>query len=276
MSEPQGRLEPFFLEGTRGRRFCLLHHPAPSAPMRGALLHLHPFAEEMNKCRRMVALGAAALSGAGWAVLQIDLGGCGDSEGEFADATWGGWVDDALDGAAWLGERSGLPVGLWGVRAGALLVPPVAQRIQAGGPILLWQPVLSGKQHLQQFMRMKQVAGWSRGERPGSAAVAREPPSAGAAQEVAGYVISPVLADGLGRAEWHWPGCGSVLWCEVVGAGACELSGGGRKAVDQMRARGAEVACAAVAGPQFWQTVETEICPELVDVTLRLAGSVRQ
>lgn len=45
---------------------------------RGSIVYIHPFAEEMNKSRRMAALQARALTLAGFAVLQLDLIGCGD------------------------------------------------------------------------------------------------------------------------------------------------------------------------------------------------------
>ena len=83
MSAP---FEAFFLaadNGRAGQRLCIHHPPRRGEPARGAVLHLHAFAEEMNKSRRMVALQARALAEAGFAVLQIDLHGCGDSGGDF-------------------------------------------------------------------------------------------------------------------------------------------------------------------------------------------------
>ena len=38
-----------------GQRFCLFHE-AHDQPSRGLILYVHPFAEEMNKSRRMAAL----------------------------------------------------------------------------------------------------------------------------------------------------------------------------------------------------------------------------
>ncbi|MFN3884534.1 MAG: hypothetical protein ACK4Q4_07240 [Rhodocyclaceae bacterium] len=46
--------EAFFLPVADGNRFCL-HHP-PAGAARGALIYLPPFAEEMNKSRRMAAM----------------------------------------------------------------------------------------------------------------------------------------------------------------------------------------------------------------------------
>jgi len=72
----------------------------------------------MNHTRRAAALLARALAGSGWGVLQVDLFGCGDSDGEFRDASWKTWVDDLITAFDWLQERVGGRVGLVGIRLG--------------------------------------------------------------------------------------------------------------------------------------------------------------
>ena len=101
--------EAFFLPADPGQRFCLLH-PAQGGIERGLVVYAHPFAEEMNKSRRMAAQQARALSAAGFTVLQIDLLGCGDSSGDFGDATWQGWVDDVVAACRWLRRHRDNPV----------------------------------------------------------------------------------------------------------------------------------------------------------------------
>ena len=60
--------EAFFLPFAHGGRFCILHQPGSgSSATLGAILFVHPFAEEMNKSRRMAALQARALLDAGLA-----------------------------------------------------------------------------------------------------------------------------------------------------------------------------------------------------------------
>ena len=120
-------VKPFFLSTPRGRRLAL-HHPGtrPDQPL-GLVVHVHPFAEEMNKARRMAALQARALAAEGFAVLQIDLMGCGDSEGDLADTRWDDWLDDVAHATTWLRQQhpgtasEAPPLWLWGLRAGALL-----------------------------------------------------------------------------------------------------------------------------------------------------------
>src|SRR6476660_7010955 len=91
---PRPRVEAFHLSWDGRRRFCILHTPPEGSARDRTIVYAPPFGEEMNKSRRMAALQARALATAGWAVVQVDLLGCGDSDGEFADASWGRWVDD--------------------------------------------------------------------------------------------------------------------------------------------------------------------------------------
>ena len=69
MSNPPA--EPFFLDASPGKRFCLYHPPAENISASQALIYLHPFAEEMNKSRRMAALQARAFAAAGLGGLEI-------------------------------------------------------------------------------------------------------------------------------------------------------------------------------------------------------------
>jgi exosortase A-associated hydrolase 2 len=94
--------EPFFVAAARGERFCIFH-PAAAA-LRGAIVYLHPFAEEMNKSRRMAALQSRLFAARGFAVLQIDLFGCGDSSGDFGEARWDIWKQDV--DWRWIGSGS--------------------------------------------------------------------------------------------------------------------------------------------------------------------------
>ena len=98
-------LEAFFLPVASGRLFCLLHRPENETPAKGAVIYVHPFAEEMNKSRRMAALQARAMAAAGYTVLQVDLLGCGDSSGDFGDATWESGIENLVEAGAWLQDR---------------------------------------------------------------------------------------------------------------------------------------------------------------------------
>ena len=153
------RVEPFFFDADPGTRFSLYHAPNPHVPARGAILYVHPFAEEMNKTRRMAALQARAFAAIGFAVLQIDLFGCGDSCGDFSSGRWDLWKRDLGIACDWLAKRSSGPLQLWGVRLGGLLALDFAASRKVDG-VILWQPFINGRTCINQFLRLRLAERW--------------------------------------------------------------------------------------------------------------------
>ena len=263
--------EAFFLPLDRGARSCILHSPGGNDARLGAILYVHPFAEEMNKSRRTAALQARALAAAGWTVLQIDLYGCGDSDGDFAGAEWSLWLDDITKASDWLHQRSGALPALWGLRAGCLLVSQAARQMADAHDLLLWQPVLSGRQYLQQFLRLKlagRIFEKDSSDRVDTEGL-REQFRRGEAVEVAGYAVAPGLALGLDAAELLAPpGHARVAWLNVGDDAGADLSPAVRGRVEAWQREGARVSARGVTGPAFWQTQEITECPALVDATV--------
>ena len=273
MAPSHAPAEPFFLDTARGARFCLYH--APSGPCRGALLYIHPFAEEMNRARRMAAVQARAFAAHGVAVLLLDLHGCGDSGGDFADASWAGWLADIEDGRAWLEQRSGQRAGLWGLRLGALLVLEAASAA-VPARLLLWQPVTDGENHLKQFLRLRVAADMLHGTNEGSVAALRAQLAAGTTLEIAGYGLASALADGMAAANaGRLPPSCPVDWLELAPEAGRPLPPAAARIGDGWRAHGAELRQQIVTGPAFWSTQETTEVPQLVMASLAcLDGAV--
>ena len=275
MSEGRCGIETFFLPRDSGCRFCLLHRPGVNVPHRGAILYVHPFAEEMNKSRRMAARQARALAALGYAVLQIDLFGCGDSSGELAEASIASWRCDLDAAADWiLAQRLG-PLSVWGLRFGALLALDWAATttLPLEG-LLLWHPVHSGEVHLTQFLRIG-VASNMLSTSAGSRRSLRKRLAAGETVEVAGYDVTQELAAGMDalRLAAVTPRI-PVRWFEVVpnvGEGLPPASG---RAVDQWRADAVCLHVETVVGHPFWTTVEITDCPALLEATTRTAAAL--
>lgn len=264
------RTEAFYFDGHKGRRFCILHRPASGAVERGGIVHVHAFAEEMNKSRRAVALTARALAEAGWSVLLIDLHGCGDSSGDFGDAIWDDWVRDALAGVDLLRQRVEGDVWLWGHRAGCLIASQASAQRSGAIPLLLWQPITSGRLHLAQFLRLK-VAGAALAAGGGheNTRSLRDRLIAGESIEIAGYLVRSELARGLEQALLGFESQqAAVRWCEVSvdGTPSHALSSG--ELLAAARARGVSVRSTVAVGLPFWQTVETTTSAALVAETL--------
>ncbi|GHU29377.1 hypothetical protein AGMMS50256_14130 [Betaproteobacteria bacterium] len=240
------------------------------------MVYVHPFAEEMNKTRRMAALQARALASAGYMVLQVDLYGCGDSSGDFGDASWSDWVDDVLAACDWLRRRTGAALWLWGLRAGCLIAAEAARRSDEVGGLLFWQPVLSGKQHLQQFLRLKSAGEMLSGDGAGSLNRLKADLERGNPVEIAGYTLAPGLARGLESAELSLPERSlRVEWLEISSIQNGGLSPAATSRLEKWRAQGHAVRGRAVPGPSFWQTVEIAESPELLAETLSALATLR-
>lgn len=261
------RADVFFLPAADDeQRLCLFH--APTGAVRSKILYVHPFAEEMNKSRRMAALTCRALAGAGHAVLQIDLRGCGDSSADFGDASWADWQADVRLGLAALDSRvpDDLPVWLWSLRTGCLLAAG-----SWGRPVnhLFWQPMPSGKLALQQFLRLKLAADMAGGVGKGLMDQMKTELAAGRSVEVAGYTLNASLASGLQAAELVPPErSGRVEWLELSTREDASLLPASEPVVKRWQEAGWQLRPQTMQGPAFWATSEIEVAPLLIARTL--------
>jgi len=270
--------EPFFLDGPAGRLFGLYYPPAPSGNAKRGVVVVPAFAEEMNQSRRMVALQARALAGAGIGALVVDVYGTGDSAGDFRDARWQMWQGDIGAAIAWLETRGHGPIGLLGIRLGGLL----AMEIAAANPgrvdrAVLWQPIARGERMLTQFLRLRVAAAMGGSATQETTNALRDAFAGGQAVEIAGYEIAPELAAALDSADITGLGTAagiSVAWLEVVAEDGRPLSPASRKVVDGWSEAGVPVTSAIIPGDAFWSIQETTIVPELLDVTTELFDSV--
>lgn len=266
---PKHELSPFFLNSPRGPLFCLYTAPCGGEPTQAAL-YLHPFAEEMHKSRRMVALQRRAMVECGVAVLQIDLTGCGDSAGDFGDATWQSWQDDVRLGYAWLQQRAGCPVSVWGLRTGATLAAEMAAQLPDIRQLILWQPVTSGDLFINQFLRIKLASEMlADGQAQSGTKALRAGLEAGEPVEVGGYMLSPGMAQQLGRIKLSEiaPSC-PVHWLEVGAEDANTLMPASQRVADAWRGAGVAVTPQTVQGDPFWLTQEITECQGLITPTL--------
>jgi exosortase A-associated hydrolase 2 len=275
MEGAQGNMvEPVFVEGSAGRLFAVYHPPAIETADTRDVIYVPPFAEEMNRSRRMATLQAKSLAAIGIGVLIIDLFGTGDSAGDFRDAQWRIWLGDILSAADWLERRSHRRLALWGLRLGALLATAVASR-ECGRfmHLVLWQPVTDGHVMLTQFLRVRVAASMTEGRGQETTDGLRAELAAGRPVEIAGYELSPELAKGIEAARMD--GCAlppgvRVDWLEVGSAAGDTISPAGRRVVETWRASGIEVSAVTVPGQQFWTLQETTLAPDLLAATRRI------
>ena len=260
---------PMYAEfiGERGRRiFALLR--TPQAPAGECTLVVPPFAEEMNKCRKMVTDLATQAGQSGRAVLCVDLFGTGDSEGEFPEARVAHWIEDLADAANWSATK-GWPVSsVLGIRLGAILAAKlVREQDLALSRAVFWQPATSGARLVDQFLRIRVMA--SRMERDSHETVAdlRARLKSGETIEVAGYGLSPALCadiDALELKNELTPAISPIRWLEVVADASAPVTPATQRAIEQARAAGCTVEPRRIAGEPFWMATEVVRNAELV------------
>jgi exosortase A-associated hydrolase 2 len=254
-----------------GHRFVMSYQPDRRAATRGTLVVLPPFAEEMNKSRRAMAVAARSFAADGWRVVQADLLGCGDSFGDFGDATWAAWIDDLRRLLTEERTRAKTPIWLWAVRAGALLAAPLLRERLADN-LLLWQPVGSGSQYLSQFLRLKSAGKLVRqgGAQDRNELIALLEQSQ--AVEIAGYQLHPQLALPLKAARLELPAGfdGRVIWLEASIEPDAQLSVAAERLLKTWADAKVNVRAEALVDALFWQTQEIAEAPELVRRTLQL------
>ncbi len=286
--EGYGAFEPLYAQlgsDASSLRFVMLHLPAQARRPLGLVVHAPPFAEEMNKSRRMVSLQARALAQVGFMVAVPDLLGCGDSPADLSVASWSAWVDDIVAAQRWL-QRECLrrwpehpcpPTSLWGLRTGALLAAAATRLLAEPCTLLLWQPVLQGRSTLQQFLRLLSAGELVGARQSGDAAAARATLAAGGTIEVAGYRLPAAVASGLESAGIELPKRpGALAAYELSQRESATLSPALASATQRWRDAGWQVAAEVVPGPAFWQTTEIETAAALVDLSTRfLLGALQ-
>ena len=262
---------PFFFNVDPGTRFCLYYPPNPGLPARGAILYVHPFAEEMNRTRRMAAQQSRAFAAMGYAVLQMDLFGCGDSCGEFSAGRWEQWKHDLTVAAEWLAERtSGQPLHLWGVRLGGLLALDFAA-IRKVESIILWQPFMNGRTCINQFLRLRLAAGADHGAplTPRSTSALRAELVTRGRIEVAGYELDSTMVKGIDACDAVniRPLPCDVHWFASGARAARKLAAGTARLARHWTPLGVTLHFHAVDGAPFWAINDVAECPALLAAT---------
>ena len=264
-------VRPAFIDGRAGRLFVLDYRPA--GKLRGDILFVPPFAEEMNCSRRMVALQARRFARAGYRTIVPDLYGTGDSDGDFADATWSLWKHDLETVRYSLAEAgSDAPAIVWSLRLGAILAADAINdgRLEASR-LLLWSPCLDGSVFLRQFLRLRLMAAMiANGGKSETVEHLKAQLDAGESLEVAGYELSAVLAREIERARLQPLLAGRRLpvdWYEMVLDASRPFPPGPARAASALAAAGLAVRTIPVPGPLFWSTPEIATPEALLDAT---------
>ena len=151
-----------FLPSSQNSQIFLAHYsPADNnlAAERKAVIFVPPFAEEMNRSRRMYVLCARLLAGIGIDCVCFDYAGTGDSEGKWGSFSIVDWQENLKDVYQSVCQTGISDISLIGVRFAALQIAHTLAAAELKiNKCVLWDPIESGETYMRQLIRMKIAA----------------------------------------------------------------------------------------------------------------------
>jgi exosortase A-associated hydrolase 2 len=260
-------LKPWFETFDGERLFCVSYEP--DRPSTTAVLYVPPFAEEANRTRHLAARQARAFTEHGVTTRFIDPTGTGDSSGDFADATWSRWCAELREARSRLLGEGHTQVVVWGVRLGCSLALD-AGLFEDGGVGIFWQPLLSPKAQLRQYLRLRVASCMSTNGKLSVGDLESTLATEGRL-DIGGYGISRDLADEMKAAEPEDTSAlpDRLLWIEVGPRRNGGVSSASARTIGQWRSRGARITDRYVEGDQFWATQTLGFAPALMQETTR-------
>jgi exosortase A-associated hydrolase 2 len=248
---------PVYLEGPSGGLFALWHRPRSVATSTSpkTVVYVPPFAEEMNRSRRTIALLGAAMAERGIGLFILDLFGTGDSAGEFAEATWSGWLGDTQAALRFIESEGHTITGIMGLRTGALLALAAA-RARHLERVMLCQPVETGRSYLTGLLRSRIAASLTGvGPRLTTEAL-RAQLAGGQSVEIMGYTLSPKLWAELEELDLPQAGAGfagRIDWLHLTTSPTQNLPSKTTEEISRLGEISSGPVCSRiVATPAFW------------------------
>lgn len=245
-----------FIQGVAGRLFVTYHPPVATCDRGTDLVYIPPFGEEAINSRRFASVIACGLASEGVGVLLLDLYGSGDSEGDSRDARWDVWKLDIASALQWLRGRGRAQIGLCGLRLGAVLASEFAtssaEPIEA---VFVWQPVLTGRDLLNQLLRLMIFADSTTSSPVMTPESVRGMFASGRIVQIAGHEIHPDLFFAIQRSHLlleSLPATTKITWIECAGASALNTEGSRMTAIKTYRLRCPGMTVRMVPVRRFW------------------------
>ena len=149
--------EAFFFRDSRGALFGS-YHPPTAAVRPTAVVLCPPYGHEYVQSHRAFRLLAERLAEAGFPAMRFDYRGTGDSAGDAAElADLDLWREDVRAATEMCRARSGRQrVCALGLRLGGSLAALEAGRGGAFDALVLWDPIVTGRDYLAELAQLEQ------------------------------------------------------------------------------------------------------------------------
>jgi exosortase A-associated hydrolase 2 len=260
---------PRFL-GDEGERFFTTQFSSADNP-KAHIVYVPPFAEEMNRCRSLVAKQARSFAAKGYSCTIVDFFGTGDSQGELTEASLKIWHENIRLTIDALQREIDVPVVLWGLRLGGLIALDYAAR--ASEPvqdIILWQPVNAARVYITQVLRQRVASLMVRDLPPETTKQIRQRLEDGEEVEIAGYTVGDTLIreiEAIDVGSMSDLCTGKVFWLEHVAEPGKAIGVAARGAIDRLVERGNAVEALTFSDPPIWLIHERDFAPQLLAAT---------
>ncbi len=272
------QVSSFFLNASKDSLFTIYY--AGDVENAKCIIHIPAFAEEMNKSRHMLTKQANVFVEQGVSVVIFDLWGTGDSQGEFAEATWARWLDNINAVVLWLKTQGYSSISLWGLRTGVLLALDfLLKSDDVFDKLLAWQPVLNGEQYAMQFLRLRAASSMMDKHAPQiKTSDLKQQLLNGKFVEVAGYLLNPALIEPMMQLKLGQADIANIAQCHIFelaldeSAKASFLTDKWGKHLKQL---GVRTTVDVLSDAQFWASQDIAESPGLLELSsLRLVEIV--
>jgi pimeloyl-ACP methyl ester carboxylesterase len=144
--------ESFFFGEDKKRLFGCCHKPRSNKFRDCNIVLCYPIGQEYIRAHRTFVQLGARLSAVGFPVLRFDYYGCGDSEGNFGEASITRWMEDISSAVNEMRDRTHIEkVCLLGLRLGGSLSMMYASKDDGIDGLILWNPIVSGRNHIREL-----------------------------------------------------------------------------------------------------------------------------
>ena len=148
-----------YLSSKQNTPFFLAHYSPDSGTSAKAVILVPPFAEELNRSKRMYVLCARQLAAAGLHVACFDFTGTGDSYGAWESVSWPSWLENLSEVYHYLEDAGVSDISVIALRLAALIVADSVTSHQLEfTKCLFWDAIEDGEGYIRQLIRLKIAA----------------------------------------------------------------------------------------------------------------------
>lgn len=146
----ESKIKPFFFNGSSGQLFGCYHPPYLQPSKDCSVVLCYPMGDEYIRFHRSYLQLARRLSKEGFPVLRFDYFGCGDSDGDCGKGSLDQWKRDIVTAVQEIKKKTNITkICILGLRLGGSIALLAGNELEGIDGIVLWDPVLSGKQYLK-------------------------------------------------------------------------------------------------------------------------------